>query len=53
MFYGCSSLKYLPDISKWNITKDTDIRMMLGCCSSLKSYPDFFKMGCKYTFAKK
>ena len=43
MFYGCSSLKSLPDISKWN-TKNTDnMRCMFYECSSLKSLPDISK----------
>ena len=32
LFEGCSSLKYLPDISKWNIKNSKDISsMFLGC----------------------
>jgi surface protein len=42
MFYGCSSLKSLPDISKWNISqkKLDDLSYMFYGCSSLKSIPD-------------
>ncbi len=37
MFYGCSSLINLADISYWNITKVTNISCMFYKCSSLKS----------------
>ena len=31
LFAGCSSLNYLPDISKWNIEESKDIgAMFLG-----------------------
>ena len=40
MFYGCSSLSSLPDISKWNTINVTDMRFMFGECSSLLSLPD-------------
>ena len=39
MFYGCSSLSSLPDISKWNIN---NINMFYGCLS-LSSLPDISK----------
>ena len=42
MFYGCSSLSNLPDISKWN-TKNVKYMndMFNGCSKSLK-IPDKF-----------
>ena len=43
MFYGCSSLLSLPDISKWNISKVNDISSMFCGCSSLSSLPDISK----------
>ena len=36
MFYNCSSLEYLPDISKWNLNNVTDISSIFYNCSSLK-----------------
>ena len=30
MFYGCNSLISLPDISKWNIGKDSNIYSMFS-----------------------
>ena len=43
MFYGCSSLSSLPDISKWNTNNVTDISWMFWGCSSLSSLPDISK----------
>ena len=43
MFGGCSSLSYLPDISKWNTNNDTEMYSMFDECSSLSSLPDFSK----------
>ena len=40
MFFGCSSIKILPDISKWNIDNITNIESMFSYCSSLKFFPD-------------
>ena len=34
LFAGCSSLQYLPDISKWNITNTKDISYMFAGCTS-------------------
>ena len=36
MFYGCSSLSSLPDISKWNINNVTYMNDMFYECSSAK-----------------
>jgi len=43
IFYGCSSLSSLPDISKWNMNKVTDISGMFNGWSSLSSLPDTSK----------
>ena len=43
MFYGCKSLKSLPDISKWNTSNVTDMSRMFYCFSSLSSLPDISK----------
>ena len=43
MFQNCSSLTSLPDISKWNITKVTDISYLFNKCSKLKKLPDISK----------
>ena len=38
MLFECSSLKSLPDISKWNTNNVTDMRGLFSNCSSIKSY---------------
>ena len=43
MFYGCSSLSSLPDISKWNTNNVTDMSWMFLGCPSLSSLPDISK----------
>ena len=35
MFYNCEFLSSLPDISKWNTKKATDISFMFYNCRSL------------------
>ena len=42
MFKGCSSLKTLPDISKWDTKNIIDISSIFKGCSSLKQLPDYF-----------
>ena len=43
MFYNCSTLKSLPDISKWNTNNATDMSYMFYNCSSLKTLPEISK----------
>ena len=43
MFYDCSSLQSLPDISKWNTENVTNMSCMFDSCSSLQSLPDISK----------
>jgi len=43
MFYGCSSLSSLPDISKWNTNNVTNMSSKFYGCSSLSSLPDISK----------
>ena len=43
MFSECSSLKALPDISKWNTNKIINISNLFYKCSSLKTLPDISK----------
>ena len=43
MFFRCSSLSTLPDISKWDTSKVNDICGMFKECSSLSSFPDISK----------
>ena len=43
MFYNCSSLKSLPDISTWNTENVILIKGIFSNCSSLKSLPDISK----------
>lgn len=45
MFYNCSSLIYLDDISKWDTNKVTDITMIFYNLS-LKHFPDISKWKC-------
>jgi surface protein len=40
MFYSCSSLKFIPDISKWDTTNVKDLSHMFHGCSSITSLPD-------------
>ena len=42
MFYGCSSLSNLPDISKWNTNNVKDISYMSYGCLSLLNLPNYF-----------
>ena len=35
MFYNCSNLSNLPDISKWDTNNVTDMRYMFNNCSNL------------------
>ena len=43
MFYGCSSLTSVPDISKWDTKNVTNMDSMFSGCSSLKNIPNKFK----------
>ena len=43
MFYGCNSLKLLPDISKWNTSNVNNMNKMFNGCNSLISLPDISK----------
>jgi len=43
MFYECSSLSSLPDISKWNTNNVIDMSYMFSGCTSLSSLPDISK----------
>ena len=43
LFYGCSSLKKLPDISKWETSSVKNINYLFYGCSSLKELPDISK----------
>jgi len=43
MFYNCSSLLSLPDISKWKTNNVTDMNSMFYNCSSLLSLPKISK----------
>ena len=43
MFSHCQSLKYLPDISSWNVSKVENMMEMFYQCKSLKTLPDFSK----------
>ena len=40
MFYKCSSLNSLPDISKWNTNTVTTMEALFYGCESLQSLPD-------------
>ena len=43
LFYECSSLKTLPDISKWNLNNIVSLKFVFFKCSSLTSLPDISK----------
>ena len=43
LFYGCSSLKSLSDISKWELTFCIDLCELFYGCSTLISLPDISK----------
>jgi len=43
LFFNCSSLKELPDISKWNLSKAYNISRLFSGCSSLEKLPDISK----------
>ena len=47
MFNGCNLLNSLPDISKWDTNKVTDMSYMFYGCSSLSSLPDISKWDTK------
>ena len=50
MFYDCSSLSSLPDISKWNTNNVTDMSHIFYGCSSLSSLPDISKWNTNNVF---
>ena len=43
MFYGCSSLTSLPDISKWSVTNVRNMDGLFSNCLSLSSLPKISK----------
>jgi surface protein len=43
VFHECSSLIFLPDISKWDTKNVTDMNFMFQGCNSLLSFPDISK----------
>ena len=43
MFFGCSSLSFLPYISKWNTSKVNNMSDIFRGCSSLLYLPDISK----------
>ena len=43
LFYGCSNLESLPDISKWNTINIIDAREICFGCQSLLKFPDISK----------
>ena len=43
IFYYCTSLISLPDISKWNTINVTNMNSMFGGCYSLITFPDISK----------
>ena len=47
MFYGCNSLKIIPDISNWDISNVTDIQFIFSNCKSLTKLPDIAKWNLK------
>ena len=47
LFDGCSSITFLPDISKWDISKLNDISYIFRNCTSLIELPDISKWDTK------
>ena len=47
LFFICSSLKSLPDISKWNTKNVSNMDGLFCQCSSLKSLPDISRWNTK------
>ena len=43
LFYNCSSLTRLPDISLWNVRKVTNFKGLYGKCSSTLQIPNILK----------
>ena len=43
IFNKCSQLSSLPDISKWDTNKVTNMSYMLNECNELSSLPDISK----------
>ena len=43
MFQSCRELECLPDISKWDISKVTNMSRLFGHLYHLKSLPDISK----------
>ena len=43
IFFRCSKLQYLPEISKWKTNNVTNISGMFDNCSSLSSLPNISK----------
>ena len=43
MFFNCTSLVSLPDISKWNVNKVENMMGLFESCTSLLSLPDLSK----------
>ena len=43
IFFKCSSLKLIPDISTWNINNVENMRDMFSDCISLSFLPDLSK----------
>ena len=48
LFYECSSLKSLPDISKWNTEYVNNLSYLFYKCSSLESMPDISEWNIEY-----
>ena len=45
IFFQCSSLESLPDISKWDTRNVKNMSDMFCGCSSLEPLPDILKVG--------
>ena len=50
LFEGCSSLNYLPDISKWDIKRQIHMKNIFNGCSSLNFLPDISKWEINETY---
>ena len=43
LFFDCSLLKSIPDISNWNTKLTSNLSSIFSGCSSLVSIPDIYK----------
>ena len=50
IFANCTSLKSLPDLSKWNTENVTNMNAVFAYCTSLRELPDISKWNTSNVF---